>query len=64
MRRTGVALSKQAFYNPLWGQERIANELWLKLGLRVSPRTVRKYLPRAHTGRRLISNSPRTRSRS
>jgi glyoxylase-like metal-dependent hydrolase (beta-lactamase superfamily II) len=23
--------------NPLWGQERIANELWLKLGLRVSP---------------------------
>ena len=33
--------------NLLWGQERIANELWLKLGLRVSPRTVRKYLPRA-----------------
>jgi hypothetical protein len=32
--------------NPLWGQERIANELWLKLGLRVSPRTVRKYLPK------------------
>ena len=32
--------------NPSWGQERIANELLLKLGLRVSPRTVRKYLPR------------------
>jgi len=32
--------------NPTWGQERIANELWLKLGLRVSPRTVRKYLPK------------------
>jgi putative transposase len=31
--------------NPTWGQERIANELRLKLGLRVSPRTVRKYLP-------------------
>jgi hypothetical protein len=30
--------------NPTWGQERIANELWLKLGLRVSPRTVRKYI--------------------
>ena len=30
--------------NPLWGQERIANELWLKLGQRVSPSTVRKYL--------------------
>jgi putative transposase len=32
--------------NPTWGEERIANELLLKLGLRVSPRTVRKYLPR------------------
>ncbi len=31
--------------NPSWGQQRIANELWLKLGLKVSPRTVRKYLP-------------------
>src|SRR5262249_6870687 len=33
------------------GQERIANELWLKLGIRVSPRTVRKYLPRVPHGR-------------
>jgi putative transposase len=32
--------------NPTWGQERIANELSLKLGLCMSPRTVRKYLPR------------------
>jgi transposase InsO family protein len=32
--------------NPLWGQERIANELLLKLGIRVSPRTVRKYMER------------------
>ena len=31
--------------NPSWGQERIANELLVKLGLRVSPRTIRKYLP-------------------
>jgi transposase InsO family protein len=31
--------------NPTWGQERIANELLLKLGLRVSPRTVRIYMP-------------------
>ena len=37
--------------NPLWGEERIANELLLKLGLRVSPRTVRKYLPKAPPGR-------------
>jgi hypothetical protein len=32
--------------NPLWGEESIANELLLKFGLRVSPRTVRKYMPR------------------
>jgi putative transposase len=31
--------------NPTWGQERITNELLLKLGLRVSPRTVHKYMP-------------------
>jgi hypothetical protein len=30
--------------NPTWGEEHIANELKLKLGIRVSPRTVRKYL--------------------
>jgi transposase InsO family protein len=35
-----------AWDNPSWGEERIANELLLKLGLRVSPRTVRKYLAR------------------
>jgi hypothetical protein len=31
--------------NPTWGQARIANELLLKLGLQVSPRTVRTYMP-------------------
>ena len=31
--------------NPTWGQERIAAELLVKLGIRVSPRTIRKYLP-------------------
>ncbi len=31
--------------NPIWGEERIAHELWLKLGIRVSPRTVRAYWP-------------------
>jgi hypothetical protein len=30
--------------NPTWGEERIANEYDLKLGIRVSPRTVEKYL--------------------
>ena len=37
--------------NPLWGEERTANELLLKLGLRVSPRTVRKYMPKRPPGR-------------
>ncbi len=32
--------------NPLWGEERIANKLLLKLGIRPSPRTVRKYMPK------------------
>src|SRR5215472_1127660 len=31
--------------NPTWGEERVADELWLKLGIRVSPRTVRAYWP-------------------
>jgi len=37
---------KMARENPSWGEERIAHELLLKLGLRVSPRTIRKYLPK------------------
>jgi putative transposase len=32
--------------NLSWGEERIANELLLQSGLRVSPRAVRKYMPR------------------
>jgi transposase InsO family protein len=38
-------IRRMATENPIWGEERIANELLLKLGLRVSPRTVRKYMP-------------------
>ena len=38
-------IRRMALENPAWGQERIANELLRKLGLRVSPRTVRKYMP-------------------
>jgi putative transposase len=34
-----------AHENPTWGEERIAAELLLKLGIRVSPRTVRRYMP-------------------
>ncbi len=37
--------------NPSWGEERIANELFLKLGIQVSPQTVNKYLPTRPTRR-------------
>jgi len=43
-------IRRMSLENPTWGQERIANELLLKLGLRVSPRTVRKYMPRHCVG--------------
>ena len=39
-----------ALSNVSWGEERIANELLLKLGIRVSPRTVRKYMPKHPRG--------------
>jgi transposase InsO family protein len=43
-------IRRMALENPTWGQERIANELLLKLGLRVYPPTVRKYMPRHCVG--------------
>jgi hypothetical protein len=33
--------------NPTWGQAQVVNELALKLGIYVSPRTVRAYWPQA-----------------
>ena len=39
-------IRRMARENPSWGEERITNELLLKLGLRLSPRTVRKYMPK------------------
>jgi putative transposase len=39
-------IRRMAHDNPTCGEERIANELCLKLGPCVSPRTVRKYLPK------------------
>ena len=39
-----------ALSNLSWGEERIANELLLKLGIRISPRTVRKYMPKHPRG--------------
>src|SRR5258707_14470537 len=44
-------IRRMANENPSWGEERIANELLLKIGIRVSPRTVNKYRPRRPRGR-------------
>jgi putative transposase len=44
-------IRRMANENPTWGEERIANELLLKLHIHVSPRTVRKYMPRRAPGR-------------
>ena len=51
-------IRQMARENPTWGQERIANELLLQLGLRVSPRTVRKYMPKR------LDHGPGTRGQS
>jgi hypothetical protein len=47
-------IRKMARENLSWGEERIANELLLKLRLRVSPRTIRKYLPKSPAARDAI----------
>jgi hypothetical protein len=43
-------IRRMAAANPLWGEERIANELLVKLAIRVSPRTVGKYMPKRPPG--------------
>jgi len=43
-------IRRMAAENLLWGEERIANELLVKLGIRVSPRTVGKYMPKRPPG--------------
>ena len=48
---TRELIRRMANDNPSWGEERIANELWVKLGIQVSPRTVSKYLSRRPTRR-------------
>src|SRR5438094_240750 len=42
-----MLIVEMATQNPTWGQERIADELLLKIGIRISPRTVRRYMPEA-----------------
>jgi hypothetical protein len=49
--RLQALIRQMARENPSWGEERIANELRLKLAIQVSPRTVRKYLPPVPKGR-------------
>src|SRR5258706_14087325 len=39
-------IRRMATENRSWGEERIANELLVKLAVRASPRTVRKYMPK------------------
>jgi len=49
--RPRIQLIRQmALDNVSWGEERIANELLLELGIRISPRTVRKYMPKVRLG--------------
>jgi putative transposase len=51
-------IADMATANRTWGEERIAAELRLKLGLTVSPRTVRRYMPpRPQTRSRLSGQS-------
>lgn len=46
-----VLIRRMGNENPTWGEDRSANELPLKLGLHLSPRTVRKYPPRRSPSR-------------
>jgi putative transposase len=48
--------------NPTWGERRIAAELLVKLGLRVSPRTVRRYMPEGTGGTHRGATSQRWRT--
>jgi putative transposase len=50
-RKVQTLIRRMANENPSWGEERIANELLLKLDIRVSPRTVNKYVPKSPRGR-------------
>ncbi|HZM93540.1 MAG TPA: integrase core domain-containing protein [Vicinamibacterales bacterium] len=51
-------IADMATHNHTWGEERIAAELRVKLGLTVSPRTVRRYMPPRPRGRGGRSTQP------
>jgi len=44
-RKRHFRIGDMAAHSHTWGEERIAAELRVKLGLTVSPRTVRRYMP-------------------
>jgi hypothetical protein len=48
--KTQALIRQIANENPVWSEERFANELLLNLGIRGSPRAARRYLPRRRTG--------------
>src|SRR5712675_2143261 len=50
-RQIQALIRRMANENPAWGEQRIANEFLVKLGIRLSPRTVSKYLSRRPPGR-------------
>ena len=52
-----LLIKQMAKENSTWGEERIADELLLKIGLEVSPRTVRKHMPKSN-GKGNSDNKP------
>jgi len=48
-------IGEMAENNPTWGEERIADELLLKIGIQISPGTVRRYMPTAPKQPRMTS---------
>jgi len=62
-------IAQMATANRTWGEERIAAELLVKLGIQVSPRTVRRYMPsrptpRSRTGSQTWSTFVRNHARA
>jgi transposase InsO family protein len=61
-------IAAMAAANRTWGEERIADELLVKLGIRISPRTVRRYMPsrppRARPGTQAWSTFVRNHARA
>ena len=57
-------IADMAVNNPTWGEERIADELLLKIGIRISPRTAALHAQNTQTSRRPVSTLDDVRSQS